>query len=128
MSIDINNDANEDNSKDMNEGMNKDFSKVINDDVNNNNKEKVNESFNEDINLDELMLSTIDNPHSPKEDYDMWKRWDKENGYNTEEYIARLVNMESEYDVDDEFTLNILTSKVIEDILANDEIGIYRLI
>jgi len=74
------------------------------------------------------MLSTIDNPFSPKTEYDKWKRWDNENGYNTEEYIARLINMKESYDVDDEFTLNILTTKVINEILANDDQVIYRLV
>lgn len=80
------------------------------------------------IQEDELMLSTIDNPYSPKTEYDRWKRWDTERGYNTEEYIARLINMESNYDVDDEFVLNVLSTKVINDILENDDLQLYRLV
>lgn len=121
---DVNEDINEDNkdNKDDNE-VNEDINEEVNKELN-----SINESFNEDIDTDNLMLSTIDNPYSPKEDYDMWKQWDKENGYNTEEYIARLINMEVEYEVDDEFTLNIITSKVINDILENDDLQIYILI
>lgn len=81
-----------------------------------------------EINEDELTLTTIDNPFSPKTEYHLWKRWDKDNGYDTEEYIARLINMEEEYDVDDEFLLNVLTNKVINEILENDDLGLYRLI
>lgn len=77
---------------------------------------------------DDLMLTTIDNPHSPKTDYTLWKRWDSDNGYNTEEYIARLVSMEEDCDVDDEFKLNLITSRVIEDILINDTLEVYRLV
>lgn len=86
------------------------------------------ESFDYEINEDELMLSTIDNPYNPKTDYYMWKRWDKDNGYNTEEYIARLINMEEDFDVDDDFMLNVLTTKVINDILENDDLQLYRLV
>lgn len=82
----------------------------------------------DNINEDDLMLSTLDNPYSPKTEYDMWKRWDKENGHNTEEYIARLISMEDDCDVDDEFMLNILTTKVINDILENDTLELYRLV
>lgn len=77
---------------------------------------------------DDLMLSTVDNPHSPKTEYDMWRQWDSEHGYYTEEYIARLVYMEEDYDVDDEFMLNVITSKVIAEILENDTLDIYVLV
>lgn len=102
----------------------------VNEDINEND-EDVNEKdevFNDTVDGDNMMLSTIDNPFNPKTDYDMWKRWDNDNGYDTEEYIARLINMEETYDVDDEFTLNILTTKVINEILENDDRQIYRLI
>lgn len=96
--------------------------------VNNEDKELNKDEFNYEVNEDELMLSTIDNPYNPKTDYDMWKRWDKDNGYNTEEYIARLVKMEEDFDIDDDFMLNILTTKVVNDILENDDLNLYRLV
>jgi phage-related protein len=81
-----------------------------------------------DVNESELMLTTIDNPHNPKTQYPQWKDFDSNRGYHTEEYIARLINMEEDYDVDDEVTLNRLTNKVINDILENDTLQIYRLV
>lgn len=77
---------------------------------------------------EDLVLTTIDNPYNPKQEYEKWKTWDQENGYNTEEYIARLINMESNYQVDDEFALNHILDKVMDDILANDDQEIYRLV
>lgn len=82
----------------------------------------------DEVDEDSLVLTTIDNPYSPKTDYHMWKRFDRDNGYNTEEYIGRLIIMEKDYDVDDEFMMNILTNKVVQDILANDTLEIYRLV
>lgn len=76
----------------------------------------------------QLMLTTLDNPFNPKTDYHMWKQWDTDYGHNTEEYIARLVIMDKSFDAEDEFMMNLITTKVINDILDNDLIGIYRLI
>lgn len=77
---------------------------------------------------DQLMLTTMDNPYSPKTEYDEWKQWDEDNGYNTESYIARLMSFEGFNDIDDEFTIELLTTKVVNDILNNDTEGIYRLV
>lgn len=75
-----------------------------------------------------LMLTTVDNPFSPKDEYAKWKRWDVENGHNTEEYIGRLIIMEEDYDIDDAFVMNMLSNKVINEILENDDLEIYRLV
>lgn len=77
---------------------------------------------------DNLMLTTVDNPYNPHTQYAQWQRWDEDNGYNTESYIARLIIMEKEYDIDDEFVMNTLTNKVINEILENDDAEIYRLV
>jgi len=80
------------------------------------------------ITEEQLVLTTIDNPYSPKIQYEEWKRWDYENGYNTEEYIARLIVLDESYDADDEFGLLELTNKVINEILENDTHEVYRLV
>jgi hypothetical protein len=77
---------------------------------------------------DVFVLSTIDNPYNPKTQYDEWKSWDEDSGYFTEQYIGRLLEMEGDFDVDDEFTLNNLREKVIQDILENDVINLYILV
>lgn len=54
---------------------------------------------------DEDVLTTLDNPYDPKEDFSKWYAWDTQNGYNTSEYLARL----ADYDVesDDEITMKL---------------------
>lgn len=75
----------------------------------------------------DLVLTTIDNPHNPKQDYHKWKQWDEESGYHTESYVARLLMMEEEFDIDNELKTIELSHKVINDILENDPREIYAL-
>lgn len=75
---------------------------------------------------DELMLTTMDNPYNPKEDYPKWRQWDLDNGYHTEEYIARLIPLN--VDVDDDLTLAMHVNQIVLDILNNDVINIYKLV
>lgn len=80
-----------------------------------------------DVELD-LMLTTIDNPYNPRTDYDKWKVWDEDHKYYTESYIARLLDMEEEIDLDNEVRLEELRKKVILDILENDVLNVYTLV
>lgn len=75
-----------------------------------------------------LVLTTNDNPHNPKLDYGKWKRWDEDHNYNTESYIARLVDMEEGSDTDDELQLEKIRRKVIIDILEHDVLNVYTLV
>lgn len=77
---------------------------------------------------EELVLTTFDNPYNPKTDYAKWQTWDNDNGYNTEEFIARLISMEESFDINDEVSLTLLTNKVIQEILDNDVINSYVLV
>ena len=82
-----------------------------------------------DVEGDDLVLTTHDNPYNPKTDYGLWKRWDNDHGYNTEEYIARLVVDEMmDKDMDDEFAMNLAIDKVRNEILEQDDQEIYRLV
>lgn len=76
----------------------------------------------------DLVLTTVDNPFNPKTDYDKWKQWDEDNGYNTEAFVARLVSMEEGFDIDDEVSLHELTDKVIYSILDTDLSNTYTLV
>jgi len=77
---------------------------------------------------EELMLTTIDNPFNPKKDYEKWKQFDMENGYYTEDYIARIANIPVDVDLNNEPIINDLTNKAIHEILENDVLEIYKLI
>lgn len=77
---------------------------------------------------EELVLTTIDNPFNPKTEYEKWRMWDADNGYNTEEYLARLTNIPGDVELDDEATISVLTNKAVQSILENDPLGVYKLV
>lgn len=72
------------------------------------------------------MLTTVDNPYSPKDNYDKWKQWDEDNGYNTESFIARLID--SDIDMDDELSMNEAIDNAKQEILDNDVLKVYKLV
>lgn len=41
-------------------------------------------------NLKAVLLSTTDNPYNPFTDYTNWRNYDHQQGYNCEEYLARM--------------------------------------
>lgn len=45
----------------------------------------------------EIALSTSDNPYNPLTDYDSWEAYDHQKGYNTSEYLARIVRTTNEF-------------------------------
>ena len=71
----------------------------------------------------EVMLTTIDNPYSPFEQFDLWLLFDKEKGYNTCEYLARIVNLTNDMS---EKEIEVATDRAIDDIIVNDPFGIYK--
>ena len=50
-----------------------------------------------DATYSEVALSTSDNPFNPLTDYDGWAAYDHQRGYNTAEYLARIVRTTNEY-------------------------------
>ena len=69
-----------------------------------------------------FMLTTIDNPYNPFDDFVQWNKFDVEKGYNTCCYIARLSNITddlSQKEIDDE------NERVIDSIIEQDFLGIY---
>lgn len=79
-------------------------------------------------NAEDLVLTTIDNPYNPKEDYDNWRRWDIENGYHTEEYLARMMDVPLDVDMDDEVTLSLIADRAMQEIIEHDMAQIYKLV
>ena len=37
------------------------------------------------------MLTTVDNPYDPRENFEAWYAWDVSHGYNTSAYLARVL-------------------------------------
>lgn len=79
-----------------------------------------------DIPDDEIMLTTIDNPFNPKEDYDKWRNWDIEHQYFTESLLDRMIHIPP--NVDDPISIDAITLAAMIDIAENDELGTYKLI
>ena len=71
----------------------------------------------------EFALTTIDNPYNPFDDFTLWLLFDKEKGYNTCVYLARMVNLSpdlSEKEADDEI------GRAMDEIIKADPFNIYR--
>ena len=49
-----------------------------------------------DVNY-EIALSTSDNPYNPLLDYDNWEAYDRQMGYNTSDYLARIVRTSHQF-------------------------------
>ena len=72
---------------------------------------------------DDCMLTTFDNPYNPFDEFTLWLMFDKEKGYNTCEYLARIVQLSddlSEKEIDEE------TERAIDEIIKYDPLNIYK--
>ena len=71
----------------------------------------------------EFMLTTVDNPYDPFDQFDSWLLFDKEKGYDSCEKIARMVNVTDDMtqkEVDEE------ANRAIEKIIQLDFLDIYK--
>jgi len=76
-------------------------------------------------NMKHLMLTTIDNPYSPFKDYYHWEAFDREKGYYTSEYLARIAHTSDEISEDQQ--LEDIQLAMYE-IIKMNLLGIYILI
>jgi len=71
----------------------------------------------------ESMLTTVDNPHDPFDDYDSWYQWDSRNGYHTPEFLGRIAKVSVETsDADQVLAIN----DAIDEIVKENVTGMYR--
>ena len=45
----------------------------------------------------EIAITTTDNPYDPLTEFDKWDNYDRIHGYNTSEYLARVVRTTNEF-------------------------------
>lgn len=70
----------------------------------------------------ECMLTTIDNPFDPFEQFTSWLMFDIEKGYNSCSYLARIVNLSDDMtqkEMDEEI------DRAIDEIVTLNPLGIY---
>jgi hypothetical protein len=70
----------------------------------------------------EFMLSTIDNPYNPFDDFTSWRLFDMEQGYYTCERLARVARFSEEMSQKE---INDETNRAIDEIILNDPLNIY---
>ena len=70
----------------------------------------------------EFMLSTIDNPYDPFEQFTLWLLFDKEKGYNTCERLMRLVEVREDMSPQE---LDAAVDIAMDQLIANDVMNVF---
>lgn len=73
--------------------------------------------------MSEVAITTIDNPYDPIDQFDSWLLFDKQNGYNTCEYLARVARTSdqlSDKENDEE------VERAIDEIIKYDFMNVYK--
>lgn len=68
------------------------------------------------------MLTTVDNPHSPFDEWDQWFFWDARAGYNTPGLLARIAMVSDELS---DLDYNLAITKAIEEIVRENVSGVH---
>lgn len=70
-----------------------------------------------------VMLTTLDNPFDPIDDFTSWRRFDEEKGYYTCSYLARVAKLRddmSQKEEDEEI------ERAADEIIELNPLGIYK--
>ncbi len=73
--------------------------------------------------MEDVMLTTVDNPYDPFTHFDEWQVFDEAKGYYTCSYLARIVKTSDELSDTDEA---LAISQAIDEIVKLNILGIYR--
>lgn len=71
----------------------------------------------------EVMITTTDNPFSPFDEFDQWRRYDEASGYYTLPYLARVTRTSDELSFADQ---ELAIEQAIDEIAHENILGIYR--
>lgn len=71
----------------------------------------------------ESMITTMDNPFDPFEQFDEWFSYDEEKGYHTCSYLGRVLQISDTMSDEEELAA---MEEAIDEILVNDFLGIYK--
>lgn len=75
--------------------------------------------------MPELMLTTVDNPFHPYDEFDDWLMFDTSNKYFTLNYLARIANTSHEQS-DDEYNAEV--DRAIREICRLNLSGMHRMV
>lgn len=70
-----------------------------------------------------VMLTTIDNPFDPIDDFTSWRRYDEEKGYNCCGYIARIAQLTEDMSQKEE---DVEIERAVDEIIEFNPLGIYK--
>lgn len=71
----------------------------------------------------EVMLTTVDNPFNPFDDFDNWLMFDREKDHKTCELLARNLNLLDEMS---QFEIDVETERAMDEIIKHDPLDIYQ--
>lgn len=71
----------------------------------------------------ESMLTTIDNPHNPFDDWPSWYAYDLRAGHNTSSFLARITIFSDELS---EADLSLAIELAIDEIIKENVSGIFK--
>lgn len=71
----------------------------------------------------ECLLTTIDNPFDPFDQFDSWLQFDKEKGYNCCERLARIILLSDDMSEEEE---DVERERAIDEIIEHDVLNIYK--
>lgn len=69
------------------------------------------------------MITTIDNPYNPFDDFDLWFLYDAQKGYNTCDYLSRIARTSESLSEEDN---NQIINDAIDEIIKYDFMNIYK--
>ena len=71
----------------------------------------------------DCMLTTFDNPYNPFDDFTLWLLYDKEQGYDTCERLARIAKLSDDMSQDE---IDAETDRAMDEIIFYDFLNIYK--
>lgn len=73
----------------------------------------------------QYMLTTVDNPFDPFEEYDAWFTWDTSHDYNTAAYLSRVTRTSDELSEADVMSA---IERAMNEIILHDPLDIYVMV
>lgn len=72
--------------------------------------------------MKKTMVTTIDNPHSPFDDFAAWYAYDVSSGYHTASFLARIVKASDQLSNAD---YDLAVEQAVDEVVNENVLGIY---